>query len=117
MVHDGEDLVKHLGHKIEVVAYGYDDEEGGEMYAVAVECRDCNEVILEFTFWEEDDFDVPPQEDKDVSCAGCSWAGNAKSCVPLARLPYLGLKIKPGETVPYGGCPMCGELVYATVQW
>jgi hypothetical protein len=115
MVHDGEDLVKHLGHKTEVVAYGYDDDEGGEMFAVAIECTECNEVLLQFTFWENEDYEdvVPPSDD--VVCSHCSWSGNAKKSIPLSRIPYLGLKIRPGETVPHGACPMCGELVYPAI--
>ena len=39
-VNNYEDLLKHKGHKIEVVTYGNEN--------VAIECEDCNEVLLDF---------------------------------------------------------------------
>ena len=37
-----EDLKAHLGHKIVCVSYGFD------MVNIAIECEDCNEVILDY---------------------------------------------------------------------
>jgi len=42
--HDFEDLKKHIGHRIECVYYG-DPEHPAN---VAIECTDCNEVLLDF---------------------------------------------------------------------
>ena len=113
-VQDGDDLCKHIGHKIETVAYGVDDDEGGELYAVAVECADCNEVIIEFAFVdsEETHVDVPEVKEEEVTCERCEWSGSSNTAVPLAKIPYLGIVLVPGETIPHGGCPICGQLVY-----
>ena len=40
-----EELRRHIGHKVEVVCYGVDGEEPDN---VAIECEDCNEVLLDF---------------------------------------------------------------------
>lgn len=112
-VKDGDDLCKHIGHKIETVAYGYDDEDGGEMFAVAVECVDCNEVIIEFAFVEDgEQADVPDVKEEPVICPRCEWSGSSTDSIHLAKMPYLGMVLMPGETIPHGGCPKCGELVY-----
>jgi len=111
MIHDGDDLLKHVGHKIVTVKYGHDGEDGGELYAVAVECETCNEILLEYTFWEENEVDESTPLNEEVACVCCRWEGNARECVPLSRIPYLGLRIKPGEGVPFGACPNCGELI------
>lgn len=41
------ELRDHAGHAVEIVVYG--DEVG-----VALECLDCNEVLLDFTFKNDD---------------------------------------------------------------
>lgn len=43
-VHNFEDLRKHHKHEIAVMVYGDDEEESN----VAIECFDCNEVLLDF---------------------------------------------------------------------
>jgi len=39
------DLRKHIGHKVVVVGYGSDGEDPVN---VAIECEDCNEVLVDF---------------------------------------------------------------------
>ena len=39
--HDFESLKVHVGHRIECVAYG-------DYHNVAIECLDCNEIILDY---------------------------------------------------------------------
>ena len=48
------DLRKHIGHKIVIVGYG-NPEEAPEN--IALECEDCNEVLVDFNepFYDEDD--------------------------------------------------------------
>ena len=54
--HTFEDLSRHLGHKIECVAYGPIDSEKGDagfgrmcsIDNIAVECDDCHEVLIDF---------------------------------------------------------------------
>jgi hypothetical protein len=41
-VHDYDDLRIHVGHAIQCVTYGADAEN------VALECTDCNEVLLDY---------------------------------------------------------------------
>jgi len=43
-----EDLKAHLGHKIVCVAYGRKTLRGCERVNIAIECEDCNEVIIDF---------------------------------------------------------------------
>ena len=45
-----DDLRRHIGHKIVCVGYGIDSTENKpyEMVNVAVECEDCNEVLLDY---------------------------------------------------------------------
>jgi hypothetical protein len=40
-----DDLRRHIGHKIVCVCYG---KEGEDPDNVAVECEDCNEVLLDY---------------------------------------------------------------------
>jgi hypothetical protein len=47
---DYEDLRRHIGHKIVCVCYG---EKGKDPDNVAIECEDCNEVLLDFDRPEE----------------------------------------------------------------
>ena len=44
-VFDFDSLVEHRGHQIEVNVYGTPD---GGLYNVAVECMDCNEILLDY---------------------------------------------------------------------
>ena len=48
------DLKKHIGHKI--VAVGYGKAEDTEFCNVAIECEDCNAVLVDFDepFFDED---------------------------------------------------------------
>ena len=39
-----EELVEHIGHKIEVISY----DKNGERINVAIECETCGEVLLDF---------------------------------------------------------------------
>jgi len=48
------DLIRHCGHKVEVVTYGSKDDP----INVAIECTDCNEVLMDFDRYSED-----PDED------------------------------------------------------
>lgn len=48
--HDFESLREHVGHKMSCVAYGHEDTE----HNVAIECKDCNEVLLDFDKEPED---------------------------------------------------------------
>ena len=41
-VQNYEDLQRHIGHNIVCVSYGQFEDN------VAIECEDCNEVILDF---------------------------------------------------------------------
>jgi hypothetical protein len=40
------DLKHHIGHKVVVVGYGGDED--GDFANVAIECEDCNEVLVDF---------------------------------------------------------------------
>jgi len=40
-----EELREHIGHKVVVACYG---REGKEPQNIAIECEDCNEVLLSF---------------------------------------------------------------------
>jgi hypothetical protein len=42
--HSFKDLVAHVGHNVQVVLYGPQDDPVN----VAVECEDCNEVLMDF---------------------------------------------------------------------
>ena len=59
------DLLAHIGHKIVVVGYGEDGD--GDFANVAIECEDCNEVLVDFDqpFFEED------AETGDMVCSEC----------------------------------------------
>ena len=39
-----KELNRHFAHDIEIVRYG----RGGEVLNVAVECRECNEVLMDY---------------------------------------------------------------------
>ena len=116
MISNGDELREHLGHRIECVPYGVDGDDGGELWSVALECIDCNEVLLEFHFGddiEEVEFgDEVNFKGIPLVCSNCEWSGEWNEIVPLAQIPSLGSKLKPGNPVPHGACPMCGELVY-----
>ena len=47
-----EELKKHVGHKLVCVGYALRDEQTGkrlsDFHNVAIECEDCNEVLLDF---------------------------------------------------------------------
>ena len=45
-----EELVIHKGHKIECVTYGKE-----EVVNISIECEDCNEVLLSFDKYPEED--------------------------------------------------------------
>ena len=51
------DLIRHRHHKIAIVTYGSKDEP----INVAIECEDCNEVLMDFNRYNEDPED--PMED------------------------------------------------------
>ncbi len=112
---DGDKLAEHCGHKIACVAYGIDDEDGGEMWSVAIECETCNEVLVECNF------DSPEIEEpyyarsraEDVICERCDWSGISNSAIPLQRIASVILLLKPGQIIPHGACPHCGAFVYA----
>lgn len=59
-VHQFNDLVRHVGHNIECVTYGEFSDEN-----VALECMDCNEVLVDFSV--EDGHDP-------LKC-GCKYQG------------------------------------------
>ncbi len=48
-VNNFEELKRHYGHTIELVLYGEKDNPSN----IAIECVDCNEVILDFNKDEE----------------------------------------------------------------
>lgn len=50
--HSFDDLVQHVGHKLECVTYGNFTEEN-----VAVECLDCGCVIVDFDKEDENGHD------------------------------------------------------------
>ena len=54
------DLKKHLGHKIVIVGYGGDED--GDWANIAIECEDCNEVLVDFD---------QPIHDEDGKCELC----------------------------------------------
>lgn len=55
--HSFNDLICHYGHKIEVVIYGASDD-AERAHNVAIECRHCNEVLLDFDHYNEDGDDI-----------------------------------------------------------
>ena len=44
-VNNYNELKQHIGHKIVCVCYGKDGEEPQN---VAIECEDCNEVLMDY---------------------------------------------------------------------
>jgi hypothetical protein len=52
IVYNFESLIQHVGHQIEVVTYG------NPPVNVAIECVDCNTVLL--------DFDVSDEEEEQI---------------------------------------------------
>lgn len=61
--HSYSDLRNHIGHKIECVAYG----DPNDPENIAVECTDCNEVLM--------DFDRPDQADESEWLVDCPTCG------------------------------------------
>lgn len=47
-VNNFNQLKHHVGHDIQCVMYGYDQN-------VALECHDCSEILLDFDAYEDDD--------------------------------------------------------------
>jgi hypothetical protein len=47
-----EDLMQHVGHKVVIVTYGRE----GNPINVAIECEDCNTVLVDFN---KPDIDIP----------------------------------------------------------
>ena len=43
---DFEELSWHIGHDVEVVKY--QDNKGGHIYNISIECNDCGIVLLDF---------------------------------------------------------------------
>lgn len=46
-----DELLEHVGHKIVCTAYTSENKE--EIVNVAIECEDCNEVIIDYDKEEE----------------------------------------------------------------
>lgn len=44
-------LLQHVGHNIEIAVYG----DGINIYDVCVECVDCNEVLVDCNYDEDDE--------------------------------------------------------------
>ena len=71
-VHNFEDLKRHIGHRLECVAYikngaTAEDLDLDNTVNIAVECIDCNEVILDFDREEKDDLEAQAMIDSDHS--------------------------------------------------
>jgi len=49
-VNNFDDLIEHVNHKIEIAIY---KDQKGEPVNVAIECLDCNEVLLDYDKDEE----------------------------------------------------------------
>jgi hypothetical protein len=50
-----EDLKAHIGHKVVVVGYGHKNGiHLSDPLNVAIECEDCNEVLLDFNQKDEE---------------------------------------------------------------
>ena len=53
-----DDLMHHVGHKIVCVTYSADYGNGelkeGDIWNVAVECEDCNTVLMDYN-WDENE--------------------------------------------------------------
>jgi hypothetical protein len=67
LAYDGQgfyDLMKHIGHKIEVVPYGKDT---GPTRNISIECLTCGEVLV--------DFDEPCYDEKGLckECGGFTY--------------------------------------------
>ena len=54
--HSFDDLLHHVGHKIVCVTYeakaGFGSVDKGDIWNVAVECEDCNTVLMDYN-WDE----------------------------------------------------------------
>ena len=48
-----EELKSHIGHRVVCVGYG----KKGQYVNVALECEDCNEVLVDFDEYPEEDDD------------------------------------------------------------
>jgi len=50
--HSFDDLLHHVGHKIVCVTYeakaGFGSVDEGDIWNVAVECEDCNTVLMDY---------------------------------------------------------------------
>jgi DnaJ-class molecular chaperone len=81
-VHNFTDLKQHVGHHVVVVTYG----PGGDIGSlnVAIECEDCNEVLLDF------DREGDP-------CNTCGGTGKRETTLEDA----------PTTLVTLGSCPDC----------
>lgn len=44
-----------------------------------------------------------------LRCAACRWEGTALALAPISN---PALRLRPGDEMPAGDCPKCGELVY-----
>lgn len=44
-----------------------------------------------------------------LRCAHCRWEGRALALAPIQN-PIV--RLRPGDEIPAGDCPKCGELVY-----
>jgi hypothetical protein len=52
--------------------------------------------------------------DEDHICRGCLWAGAENEVLPMGRAERLAVLegLEPGEPVPSGRCPRCGDLAH-----
>jgi hypothetical protein len=67
--HSTDDLFRHIGHDIECVTYGGKEN-------IAVECTDCNEILLDF------DQATPPAASR--TCESCGKeVGSRHHCRPM----------------------------------
>lgn len=56
-VHSFRDLLSHVGHNLEVVVYGKDDDRN-----VAIECLDCREILVHYDYEQVDVEWIPVKE-------------------------------------------------------
>lgn len=58
--HSFSDLLHHVGHKIVCVTYGLVEHisvDEGDIWNVAVECEDCNTVLMDYN-WDENIYEM-----------------------------------------------------------
>lgn len=48
-----------------------------------------------------------------IKCSECSWSGQEDELDPVT---HLGERVGPGEEMPLGECPECGELLYEVTK-